>query len=348
MTPTRPRVFVTRQIPRTSLDLLCSRSDCTVWDGHLPPARAELLQAVRGCHGILSLLSDRIDGEIFDAAGPQLKVVSNFAVGVNNIDLAEARRRGIAVGNTPDVLTDATADIAVALLLAAARHLKPASDQVRRGEWLTWEPTGWLGCDLTGQTVGIIGLGRIGFAVAQRLVGGWGMKVVYTSRGEKDTAKLGAAQRVSLEELLRQSDFVSIHTDLTEQTRGLIGASQLALMKPTAVLINTSRGAVIDQEALADALIRGRPMAAGLDVTDPEPLPASHPLVELPNCLILPHIGSATIAARDAMAEICVANLLAGLADRPLRAAVVQPEPRGDVAACRKSPSVRRDHQAGE
>lgn len=348
MTSARPRVFVTRQIPRTSLDRLCSRCDCTVWTGHLPPARSELLQAVRGCHGILSLLSDRIDAGVFDAAGPQLKVVSNFAVGVNNVDLAEARRRGIAVGNTPDVLTGATADIAVALLLAAARHLKPASDQVRRGEWLTWEPTGWLGCDLTGRTIGIIGLGRIGFAVAQRLVGGWGMKVIYTSRSEKDTASLGGARRVSLEELLGQSDFVSIHADLTEQTRGMIGAPQLALMKPTAILINTSRGAIIDQEALVDALTRGQPMAAGLDVTDPEPLPASHPLVELPNCLILPHIGSATVAAREAMAEICVANLLAGLAGMPLRAAVVQPEPQIDIATCRQSPSVRCDPQAGD
>lgn len=325
MTSPRPRVFVTRQIPRIALERLRSQCDCTVWADRLPPARQELLQGVHGCHGILSLLSDRIDSEVFDAAGPQLKVVSNFAVGVNNIDLAEAQRRGVAVGNTPDVLTSATADIAVALLLAAARHLKPASDQVRRGEWLTWEPTGWLGCDLAGRTIGIVGLGRIGFAVAQRLVGGWGMKVVYTSRTEKDTLQLGGARRVSLDELLRQSDFVSIHTDLTEQTRGMIGAAQLALMKPTAVLVNTSRGAVIDQEALADALTRGRPMAAGLDVTDPEPLPANHPLVELPNCLILPHIGSATVAARDAMAEICIENLLAGLAGLPLRAAVVQP-----------------------
>lgn len=325
MTSPRPRIFVTRQIPQVALERLRSQCDCTVWTDRLPPSRQELLRGVHGCHGILSLLSDRIDSEIFDAAGPQLKVVSNFAVGVNNIDLTEARRRGVAVGNTPDVLTSATADIAVALLLAATRHLKPASDQVRRGEWLTWEPTGWLGCDLAERTIGIVGLGRIGFAVAQRLVGGWGMKVVYTSRMEKDTSQLGGAQRVSLDELLRQSDFVSIHTDLTEQTRGMIGAPQLALMKPTAVLVNTSRGAVIDQEALADALTRGRPMAAGLDVTDPEPLPASHPLVELPNCLILPHIGSATVAARDAMAEICAENLLAGLAGMPLRAAVVQP-----------------------
>jgi len=325
MTSTRPQVFITRQIPRDSLKHLRTQCDCTVWADRLPPTREQLLQGVRGCHGILSLLSDRIDSEVFDAAGPQLKVVSNFAVGVNNIDLAEARRRGVAVGNTPDVLTDATADIAVALLLAAARHLKPASDQVRCGEWLTWEPTGWLGRDLAGRTIGIVGLGRIGFAVAQRLVGGWGMNVIYSSRSEKDTSKLGGARRVPLDELLRQSDFVSIHTDLTEQTRGMIGAPQLALMKPTAVLVNTSRGAVIDQEALADALTRGRPMAAGLDVTDPEPLPATHPLVELPNCLILPHIGSATVAARDAMAEICADNLMAGLAGLPLRAAVVQP-----------------------
>jgi len=256
---------------------------------------------------------------VFDAAGPQLKVVSNFAVGVNNIDLAEARRRGIAVGNTPDVLTDATADIAVALLLAAARHLQPAADEVRSGGWQTWEPTGWLGQDLTGRTLGIVGMGRIGAAVARRLAGGWGMRVLYTARSEKQLDALPHAQRVTLDQLLQESDFVSLHTALTADTHGLISQRELALMKPTAVLINTARGAVIDQDALVQALKQGRPAAAGLDVTEPEPLPPDHPLVGLPNCIILPHIGSATVATRDAMAEICVDNLLAGLAGRPLR-----------------------------
>lgn len=317
-----PRVFVSRYLPERGLRRLQQATDCKVWPGSLPPPRAKLLAGVRGCSGIVSLLSDAIDAEVFDAAGPGLRVVSNFAVGVNNIDLAEAARRGIAIGNTPDVLTDATADIAVALLLAAARHVQPASDSVRQGGWKTWEPTGWLGCDLIGRTLGIVGMGRIGAAVARRMTGGWNMPVLYTSRSAKRLDDLPAAKRVSLDELLENSDFVSLHTDLSPQTRGLINRRRLAMMKPTAVLVNTSRGGVIDQDSLVEALIAGRPMAAGLDVTDPEPLSPDHPLVGLPNCIILPHIGSATIASRDAMAEICVDNLLAGLSGKPLRCRV--------------------------
>lgn len=322
MTTPLPRVFVSRQLPEIGLRRLQQLTDCTVWPGQMPPPRGDLLAGVRGCSGIVSLLSDTIDAEVLDAAGPGLKVVSNFAVGVNNIDLAEAARRGIAVGNTPDVLTDATADIAVALLLAAARHVQTAADSVRRGEWKTWEPTGWLGCDLVGKTLGIVGMGRIGAAVARRLAGGWGMRVLYTSRSEKRLSDLPTAHRVPLDELLGSSDFVSLHTDLSPETRGLINRDRLSLMKPTAVLVNTSRGGVIDQDALVEALAAGRLMAAGLDVTDPEPLPADHPLVNLPNCIILPHIGSATIASRNAMAEICVDNLLAGLFGKPLRCPV--------------------------
>lgn len=323
MTTQLPRVFVSRQLPDVGLRRLQQATDCHVWHDRLPPPRNDLLASVQGCSGIVSLLSDSIDAEVFDAAGPGLKVVSNFAVGVNNIDLAEAERRGIAVGNTPDVLTDATADIAVALLLAAARHVQPAADSVRQGGWKTWEPTGWLGCDLVGKTLGIVGMGRIGAAVAKRLAGGWGMQVVYTSRTQKHLPDLPTARRVSLDELLQSSDFVSLHTDLSAETRGLINRQRLALMKPTSVLVNTSRGGVIDQDALVEALAAGRPMAAGLDVTDPEPLSPDHPLVGLANCIILPHIGSATIASRDAMANICVDNLLAGLSGNPLRCPVV-------------------------
>ncbi len=317
----RPKVFVTRVIPEAGLSKITSACEASVWPARMPPFREQLLSAVRGCHGLVTLLSDRIDAEVFDAAGPSLRVVSNFAVGVNNIDLKEAAKRGILVGNTPDVLTDATADIAVALLLAAARHVQAASAEVREGHWKTWEPTGWLGCDLVGRTLGVVGMGRIGTALARRLVGGWGMKVLYTSRSEKS---LDWGRHVSLDELLGASDFVSIHTDLNDQTRGLIGPRELGLMKPTAILVNTSRGGVIDQDALVEALRAKTIFAAGLDVTDPEPLPSSHPLVSLPNCIILPHIASATHGTRDAMAEICADNLLAGLAGRPLRAAVVQ------------------------
>lgn len=317
----RPRVFVTRRIPDVGLRRIEAVCDATVWPDRLPPSRDQLHEAAKGCHGVVTLLSDKIDADFFDAAGPQLRVVSNYAVGVNNIDLVEAAKRGIVVGNTPDVLTDATADIAVALLLAAARHLKPASDEVRQGRWKTWEPTGWIGADLVGRTLGIVGMGRIGAAVARRMAGGWGMKVLYTARSEKQLDGI-ACTRVSLERLLAESDFVSLHTDLNEQTRGMIGREQLAKMKPTAVLVNTARGGVIDQDALADALQDGVIRAAGLDVTDPEPLDPSHRLVSLPNCIILPHIASATSDARNAMAEICAENLIAGLEGRPLRAGV--------------------------
>ena len=318
----RPRVFVTRELPSIGMQKILDSCDATVWPNRLPPSRSELLEAVRGCAGLVTLLSDRIDAEVFDAAGSALRVISNFAVGVNNIDLFEAKRRGIAVGNTPDVLTDATADIAIALLLAATRHLKSASDEVREGRWKTWEPTGWLGCDLVGRTIGIVGMGRIGAAVAKRLAGGWGMKVLYTARSDKSVEGLASCRRVDLNEQLANSDFVSLHTDLNDQTRGMIGHRELAMMKPTAVLINTARGGVIDQDALADALAKKRIFAAGLDVTDPEPLDHHHPLVGLPNCIILPHIASATTDTRNAMAEICADNLIAGIQGQPLRAAV--------------------------
>ena len=316
----KPRVFITRRLPEVGLSRILAACDAVVWPERLPPARDELLKAVRGCDGLVTLLSDRIDGEVLDAAGASLRVISNFAVGVNNIDLTEAARRGIAVGNTPDVLTDATADIALTLLLAAARHVKAASDEVREGRWKTWEPTGWLGVDLVGRTVGIVGMGRIGSAVARRLQGGWGMKVLYTARSEKQPLGLSDCKRVELDELLRQSDFVSLHTDLNDATRGMIGRRELSLMKPTSVLVNTARGGVLDQDALADALESGQIFAAGLDVTDPEPLDHRHRLVSLANCIILPHIASATADARNAMAEICADNLIAGLEGKPLRA----------------------------
>jgi glyoxylate reductase len=318
----RPRVFVTRRLPAVGLEMIALHFDAEIWPDRLPPSREALLQAVRGCSGLVTLLSDRIDAELFDAAGPDLRVVSNFAVGVNNIDLPEAIRRGIAVGNTPGVLTDATADMAVTLLLAAARHLKPASDEVRDGNWKTWEPTGWLGCDIAGKTLGIIGMGRIGAAVAARMAGGWNMNVLYTSRTEKQLPGVSFNTRVELDQLLAASDFVSIHTDLNEQSRGMIGRHELALMKPTAVLVNTSRGAVIDQKALAEALYSRQIFAAGLDVTEPEPLDATDPLVSLPNCIIAPHIASATFGTRDAMARICAENLIAGVLGKPLPATV--------------------------
>jgi glyoxylate reductase len=305
-------VFVARKIPQVALDML-AECDLDVWPDRLPPPAEELRKRVAGFDGLISILTDKVDAALLDAA-PTLKVVSNFAVGVNNVDLAAATARMIPVGNTPGVLTDATADIAVTLLLAAARRLGESSTDAKEGRWITWEPTGWLGCDLVGRTLGIVGLGRIGFATARRLHHGWGMKVLYTSRSPKPEAdKELKAERVELNELLERSDFVSVHADLNESTRGMFGAEQFARMKRSAVFVNSARGPHVDQAALAHALRTGTIFAAGLDVTDPEPLPPSHELYSLPNCVIAPHIASATTDTRDAMSRLCAANLLAGV-----------------------------------
>ncbi|MEM8734405.1 MAG: D-glycerate dehydrogenase [Planctomycetota bacterium] len=324
---TKPVVFIARPLPETAARCIESVATIRQHPGPMPPSREELLRGVDGCAGILSLLSDRIDGEVCEAAGESLRVVANFAVGFNNIDVPELQRRGIQIGNTPDVLTDATADTAVALLLAAARKLPSSIGDVQAGRWKTWEPLGWLGLSLGNpehpKTLGIVGMGRIGLAVANRLRGGWGMNVVYTSRSEKPEAEAMGATRVSLDELLATSDFVSLHTPLTEATTHLIGHEELSKMKPNAVLVNTSRGEVIDQNALCEALRERQIFAAGLDVCTPEPLPADDPLLALENCIVLPHIGSATVDARDAMAERAASNIVAGVVGEPLPFSVV-------------------------
>lgn len=315
----KKKVFVCRRIPAAALQRLNSEVDMTVWPAELPPSRAELLQHVEGCDGILSLLSDRMDAEVFQQAGPQLRVVSNYAVGFNNIDVREAHSRGIRVGNTPGVLTEATADIAAGLILATARRFSESIDQVRNLEWKTWDPLGLLGLDLKGATLGIVGMGRIGMALAKRMHFGWDMNVIYTARTEKpDAESLLNAKRVDLATLLANADIVSLHADYNPTTHHLINSSTLAMMKPNAILINTARGGLIDQDALYNALKDGTIWGAGLDVTDPEPLPDDSQLRRLPRCLILPHIGSATIETRQAMADIAVDNLLAGLHGRPL------------------------------
>jgi glyoxylate reductase len=309
----RPKVFVTRQIPEAGLAPILAHCDTTVWPDRLPPSPEQIRQHLVGCDGLLSLLTDRIDDSILQVA-PTLKVVSNFAVGVNNIDFQACTARKIPVGNTPGVLTEATADIAVTLLLAAAKRLGESCTDAKEGRWLTWEPLGWLGQDLPGRTLGIIGMGRIGYAVAKRLHHGWGMKILYTSRTPKPEADQELhARQVSFEELLAQSDFVSLHADLNPTTKGMMGAREFAMMKRTAVFVNTARGPHVDQVALANALRTGQIFAAGLDVTDPEPLPPEHELYKLPNCVIAPHIASATIDTRNAMATMAAANLLAGL-----------------------------------
>ena len=311
------RVFVTRAIPDVGLELLRSSGlTIDVWEESLPPPREALIARAAGCDALLTLLSDQIDGALLDAVGPQLRVVSNFAVGYNNIDLAATSERGIAVGNTPDVLTEATADLAFALLISAARRVGEGLAEVREHRWQTWEPLGLLGQSLSQRTLGIFGMGRIGAALARRCVGGWGMKVLYCARARKPAIEAelrGAARHVDLPTLLRCADFLSLHAPLTAETRGLFGREAFAAMKPGAVFVNTARGALHDEAALAAALRSGQLFAAGLDVTEPEPLPERSPLRALPNCLILPHIGSATREARREMSRRAAENIIAGL-----------------------------------
>jgi glyoxylate reductase len=318
--PAKPKVFVTRVIPEAGLSRIKEHCDAEVWHDALPPPHVVLRSKVADCDGLVSLLTDRIDADLLGAA-PRLKVVSNFAVGFNNIDLKAATERGVCVGNTPGVLTDATADMAFCLLIAAARRLVEGHDYARAGRWKTWEPLGHLGQDMAGRTLGVVGMGRIGFALARRCRHGWDMNVIYhdVHRNEPAEKDLGARQ-VDFDTLLRQSDFVSVHTDLNDSTRGMFNAAAFAKMKRTAVLVNTARGPIIDHKALAQALKAGTIFAAGLDVTDPEPPDANDPLLELPNAIIAPHIASATVGTRNAMAEICANNLIAGLTGQPLPA----------------------------
>jgi lactate dehydrogenase-like 2-hydroxyacid dehydrogenase len=311
---TRPRVFVTRVIPDEGMEPVRQACDIDLWEDELPPPRDELLRRVKGVDGILSLLTDTIDDELLDAAGPQLKVVSNFAVGFDNIDVPACTRRGIPAGNTPDVLTETTADLAFALLMTAARRIPESVEYVRQGKWRTWGPMLLMGVDIHAATLGIVGFGRIGREMARR-GRGFGMEILYHDvhpASAEDEEALGA-RRVELDELLRESDFVSLHVNLTDETHHLIDADALRAMKPTAVLVNTSRGPVVDPDALAQGLRAGEIFAAGLDVTEPEPLPADHPLVRLPNCVVLPHIASASKVTRGKMAAMAAANLLAGL-----------------------------------
>jgi glyoxylate reductase len=300
------RVFVTRALPFPALDRLRAAHDVEEWPGAMPPSPAELRAAAAGADGLLTLVTDRVDMAVLDAA-PRLRAIANMAVGTDNIDVEAAAARGIPVGNTPDVLTDATADLAFALLLALARRIVPGAAAVRAGEWRTWEPAGDLGADLAGATLGIVGWGRIGQAVARR-ADGFGMHVIHSSR----------SSGVSLEELLERSDFVSLHVPLTAETRHLIDGGALALMRPTALLINTARGGVVDQDALREALHARTIAGAALDVTDPEPLPPDHPLLDAPNLLVVPHVGSATVHTRAKMAAMAVDNLLAALDGRPM------------------------------
>lgn len=313
---TNPRVYITREIPEHGLQLLEDNFDIEVWPEETPIPRDVLLEKVPGISGLLCLLTDEIDAEVMDTAGKELKVISNYAVGYDNIDVAAATERGILVLNTPGVLTQTTADLAFALLMTAARRIAEGSEYVRKGKWKTWGPKLLLGQDIHQKTLGIIGLGRIGSAVARR-ASGFNMKVLYynrSGRNKKDN-EVGALYCDTLDEVLVNSDFISLHVPLTPETHYLIDGAALKKMKNTAILINTSRGQIVDSDALYEALMDGEIAYAALDVTDPEPLPKGHKLLTLPNCLVVPHLGSASITTRTLMADMAVENLIAVLQD---------------------------------
>jgi len=319
----KPKVFVTRRIPIAGLQRVLDACDVNLWTEQMPPPRDVLLRGAAGCEGVLTLLTDKIDAEFMDASGPQLKVISNFAVGYNNIDIAEATRRGIKVGNTPDVLTDATADMAFALMITAARRIPESQEYIRQKMWKTWEPEGHIGQDLFERTIGIVGMGRIGMAMARRCYGGWRMRVLYHDRYRSEKAEREvAAQQVDFDTLLAESDFISVHADLNDTTRGMFNAAAFRKMKKTAIFVNTARGPLHVQRDLYEALRDQVIFAAGLDVTDPEPPAVDDPILRLPNCVVAPHIASATVSSRNGMAEIAADNLLRGLRGESLRCPV--------------------------
>lgn len=311
----KPIVFVTRGLPGGALDLLAQQTELHVWEKELPPPRRELLRQAARCHGLLTLLTDRVDDDLLEAA-PHLAVVSNMATGFDNIDITAASQRSVLVTRTPGVLSETVADFTFALLLAAARRVTEADRYVRANRWKTWGPSVLLGQDVFGATLGIVGLGGVGAEVARR-ARGFGMRIVY-----HDVARKPALERryrltfQSLEDLLRESDFVTLHSALTPETRGLIGRAELDLMKGNAILVNTGRGPLVDQKALYEALRSGRIAGAALDVTDPEPMTADDPLLALDNVVVVPHIASASVATRSRMAMLAAENLLTALAGR--------------------------------
>lgn len=311
------KAYVTRQIPEVALHLVRDVADTEVWPREVPPSRGTLAAALREADGLLCLLTDSISADVL-AGADHLRVVSQMAVGYDNIDVATCRARGIAVGYTPGVLTETTADLAFTLLLSAARRIIEADRYTRSGDWKTWSPMLLTGYDAHHATIGIVGMGRIGFEVARR-ARGFEMTVLYCDAARNEMAeKQFGAKKVDMPELLAESDFVTLHTPLTPETRHMIGAAELALMKPSAVLVNSSRGPIVDEIALYEALRSRTIAAAGLDVYEEEPLSVSSPLMSLDNVVLLPHIGSASIATRTKMAVLAAENLVAGLQGKPL------------------------------
>ncbi|MDX9872670.1 MAG: D-glycerate dehydrogenase [Clostridia bacterium] len=311
------KIFITRLLPEEGLQLLRQEADVRVWPEELPPPYEILKKEAQDSDGLVSLLTDRIDAALLENC-PKLKIISNYAVGYDNIDIAAASKKSIMVTNTPGVLTETTADLAFALMMSCARRITESQAYVKAGHWKTWGPTLLLGRDLYGATLGLIGLGRIGAAVARR-ARGFDMKILYYSRTRQEQLeKEFGLTYAGLEEVLKEADFLSIHVPLTEHTRGLINKDSLRLMKKTAVLINTARGPIINEADLYMALKEKSIWAAGLDVTDPEPMLPDNPLLTLDNCLVAPHIGSASVATRTKMSVMVAENILAGLkGERP-------------------------------
>jgi glyoxylate reductase len=312
----RPKVFITRKIPDMVFEKIQANFEVTMWEKEeVPIPRAELEKRVTNIDGLYCLLTEQIDRDLIEKA-PNLKIISNMAVGYNNIDVDAASEKGIMVTNTPGVLTETTADLTFALLMATARRIVESEKYLRDGNWKTWSPLLLTGQDIHGATLGIIGLGRIGESVARRAKG-FDMNILYHSRSRKPEAEkeLGITY-TSLETLLKESDFVCVLTPFTPETKNLIGKEELALMKKTSILINTARGGIVNEEALYDTLKSGGIWAAGLDVFAEEPVPLNHPLLTLPNVVVLPHIGSASLKTRIKMADVAAENLIAALEGR--------------------------------
>jgi len=308
----KPLVLMTHELPENWVGELLEDYHLIKGINEERGVDSKLIKHLDKAEGIFFFFFDPIQAELLESA-PNLKVISSMAVGVDNIDLAACTRLGIPVGHTPGVLTEGTADLTVALLLAVCRQLPTASEDARQGRWINWDPTGWLGVDLNNSIVGIVGLGKIGTAVGERL-SAFGAQIIFTNRSpQPEKEKRLNATQVNLDELLRTSDFICLHAPLTEETSNLINEQAFQKMKSSAILINAARGAIVDTPALTRALEEGHIRAAGLDVTDPEPLPPSHPLYQLDNCLITPHIGSATFQIRQTMAKIALENLSAGI-----------------------------------
>ncbi|MBK9711800.1 MAG: D-glycerate dehydrogenase [Kouleothrix sp.] len=314
----RPTAYITRRVPQPAIDIVAAACDYAIWDREEQPVPREvLLREAAKADGLLTILSERIDAALLDAAS-RCRVVANVAVGYDNVDVPELTRRGVLLTNTPGVLTETTADLAWALLMAAARRLVEGHKLIEAGRWVSWSPMFMVGQDVAGATLGIVGAGRIGAAVARRAAG-FDMRILYHNRrpAPELEARTGAQYR-ALDDLLREADFVVVLLPLTPETRGMFGAREFALMKPTAVFVNAARGPIVKELELAEALRQGRPWAAGLDVFEVEPIGADHPLLGLPNVVAVPHIGSATVATRVRMAVTAATNLVAALTGQPV------------------------------